>query len=621
MIKVSYHGSKKLDMVLFKLTAVLFFACINISMAQTNMFLGTPNHVPVRNTLPNDCFSETAWKFKADAAIRSTPVADARNIYFGTEKGEFFCIDQTSGKRVWMFASTHPIHTSPALHHGKVFFSDAKQTLYALSASTGKVIWQTSLGENKPYDWKFDFLWSSPTVSGNAIFIGSGDGNLYAIESSNGKVLWKYTSSGHIRSSPAVANGKVYFGDMNGNFYAVDSKTGKHAWKYEAHAAKFVNDSFGYDRKGLVSSPVIIGDNIIFGGRDGYLYNLDPETGNSKWIFDYKITWVISSVATDGKAVYAGTSDGRFVNAIDIASGKELWRTPTNIVWSSPLLVNDKLYVGGYDGFLYCLDKNTGARFNTPLYTGSRIQSSPIIAGSRLFIGSDDGIMYALKNNGTCKEDKNNFSKYVYYDRDAPRLFYRNGTDLTLRANLVNTGFRQIESKLLEEIFKRDIPADSNVVIVFASAHFPEAVLQDGRNSLLRKYLDKGGRIVITGPNPIVFTIDPKTNMIKNDFGRLKEILGIDYKYSDSRTHAGYVYCSATKRGLAAGLPAWWMAPYSVKKDQVDIVLGESVDKDASAYVKKYSKKPNSGLIQIWIDGDFLPAELNYVRKAALADL
>ena len=80
-------------------------------------------------------------------------------------------------------------------------------------------------------------------------------------------------------------------------------------------------------------------------------------------------------------------------------------------------------------------------------------------------------------------------------------------------------------------------------------------------------------------------------------------------------------YCGATKQGLAAGLPSWWMAPFSINKEQVDIVLGENVDKDASAYVKKYSSKANSGLIQIWIDAEFIPADVNFVRKAALADM
>ena len=100
---------------------------------------------------------------------------------------------------------------------------------------------------------------------------------------------------------------------------------------------------------------------------------------------------------------------------------------------------------------------------------------------------------------------------------------------------------------------------------------------------------------------------------------KLKTVLDVDLKYNDSRAHGGIVYCEATKQGIDAGLPNWWMAPFPVSRNQVDIVLGENVNNDASAYVKKYSSKQNSGLIQLWIDSDFAPADINFVKKIAVA--
>jgi len=606
---------KKITLALFLLLTVSVYA-----QSPSNMFLGTPTHLPEKNEIRDDCFDKLSWKYNAGSAIRSTPVTDINNIYFGTEKGDFFCVDRATAKTIWKFSAPFPIHSSPAIQNKLVFFSDAKQTLYALSASTGKVNWQVSLGVNKIYDWKFDFFWSSPTISGDSLFIGSGDGNLYAVSAATGKIYWRFSATAHIRCAPAVFYGMVYFGDMNGYFYAVNSRTGKLEWKYETNGVKFVNDSFGYDRKGILAAPVITGNNIVFGARDGFMYNLDPKNGRSNWIFDYHITWVVSSVATDGKIVYAGTSDGKYVNAIDLQTGKELWRSPTNIVWSSPLLINSKLYVGGYDGFLYCINKNTGAKMNTPLFTAGRVQSSPVLAGKQLFIGSDDGNMYALQSGGSCKEDPATFIKYVFYERDAPRLYYRNGADILLRSSLANTGFKQIDSKALEDLFKKDVPADSNIVVVFASNYFPATVMMNGKNSLLREFLNKGGRILVTGLNPVVYNIDTATKEISSDFTKMKGILDIDLKYTDTRAHGGILYCEATPQGLDAGLPGWWMAPFPVTKDQVDIILGENINKDASAYVKKYSQKPNSGLIQLWIDADFIPADINFVRKVALAD-
>lgn len=600
--------------------AVILFSCKNNNGTKqlTNMFGGTANHVPPKATVANDCFNQTDWKFNAGAAVRSTPVADEKNMYVGTEKGEFICIEQATGKQVWKFDAASPIHSSPAIKDGLVFFSDSRQTLYALSTSSGEIKWKTSLGENKMYDWKFDFFWSSPTIADDHIYIGSGDGNLYAVESASGKVTWKFPATTHIRCSPAVFYNKVFFGDMNGEFYALDSKTGKQLWNYKANGTKFINDSFGYDRKGIVAAPVVINNKIIFGARDGFMYNLDAETGKANWIFDYQITWVLSTVATDEKTVYAGTSDGKFVNAIDIESGKELWRTSTSLVWSSPLIVNDKIYVGGYDGFLYCLDKKTGRRYNTPLHTSGRLQSSPILSGNHIFAASDDGYVYSLSSKRDCKQAPASFIKYVFYDRDVPRLYFRNGTDILLRASLTNNGFTQVDSKSLETVLQKEIPSDSNVVIVLASDYLPAAVLKDGKNSLLRKFLEKGGRIVVTGTNPVVYEVDSAKN-VNADFSKSKSILDIDLRYNDSRAHGGLLYCEATKEGLAAGLPNWWMAAFPVEKKQVDIVLGENVNHEASAFVKKYVPGKYSGWIQLWIDSDFTPADVNFVSEIAVA--
>ena len=115
-----------------------------------------------------------------------------------------------------------------------------------------------------------------------------------------GTTFWKFAATAQYKIKPGGFYDKVFFGDMNGDFYAV-TEDGKEIWNYKPNAIKFVNDSFGYDRKGIVASPVIINNKIIFGARDGYMYNLDVKPGKANWDFDYNITWVLSSVATDGK--------------------------------------------------------------------------------------------------------------------------------------------------------------------------------------------------------------------------------------------------------------------------------------------------------------------------------
>ncbi len=59
---------------------------------------------------------------------------------------------------------------------------------------------------------------------------------------------------------------------------------------------------------------------MFVGARDGWIYALDAATGSERWRFDHKISWVNTSPAVIDGVVYAGSSDGQFVQALDAAS-------------------------------------------------------------------------------------------------------------------------------------------------------------------------------------------------------------------------------------------------------------------------------------------------------------
>ena len=85
------------------------------------------------------------------------------------------------------------------------------------------------------------------------------------------------------------------------------------------------NENFGFDRKAILSSPVVYGNKIVFGSRDGILYCVDTN-GKLVWTMDHKVSWVISTVAIKDTFVVTGTSDGHFVQAVHLNTGKEIWK-------------------------------------------------------------------------------------------------------------------------------------------------------------------------------------------------------------------------------------------------------------------------------------------------------
>jgi len=103
------------------------------------------------------------------------------------------------------------------------------------------------------------------------------------------------------------------------------------------------------------STPAIV-NGVIYVPNNNSLYAFDLSTGKKLWSFQgipQKFAAISSSVAVDPKShlAYYGTPDAR-VYAINTLTGTEIWNTQLGdpntgaFIWSSPLLVNGKVYIG-----------------------------------------------------------------------------------------------------------------------------------------------------------------------------------------------------------------------------------------------------------------------------------
>lgn len=84
-------------------------------------------------------------------------------------------------------------------------------------------------------------------------------------------------------------------------------------------------------------------------------------------------------------------------------NNQTMWTYQTGgAVWSSPAVVDGKVYVGSDDGYVYCLNVTTTTPDGVLIWkykTGGPVRSSPAVVDGRVLVGSDDGYIYSL--NGT----------------------------------------------------------------------------------------------------------------------------------------------------------------------------------------------------------------------------
>lgn len=95
---------------------------------------------------------------------------------------------------------------------------------------------------------------------------------------------------------------------------------------------------------------------VYFGCRDSNLYALDAQTGQKRWAFNNKGSWVIGSPVAKGGKLYFATSDSGLFHAVDARTGAELYTL--QLIWpmfSSPAIAGDMLYIGSEEGKLYAI--------------------------------------------------------------------------------------------------------------------------------------------------------------------------------------------------------------------------------------------------------------------------
>jgi outer membrane protein assembly factor BamB len=154
------------------------------------------------------------------------------------------------------------------------------------------------------------------------------------------------TLDGSIITIPTIVQGKIYVGTGNsstakpsgGTMYRIDLVTGAIEKKFTFNTPLGSGSNQGY--AGVGSSPAVVGGRVYFSGLDGKVYCLDANT--------FGVIW---------------TTDLRHADA---AHNQPVKHTVNAEGWSSPLVVNGRVYVGCGEGesqtfgFVYCLDANTG---------------------------------------------------------------------------------------------------------------------------------------------------------------------------------------------------------------------------------------------------------------------
>ena len=262
-------------------------------------------------------------------------------------------------------------------------------------------------------------------------------------------------------------------------------------------------------------------------------------------------------------------------------------------VWSSPAVANGIVYFGDAAGRVHAVDRDTGKE-RWMFRTGSQVFSSPVISGDLVIVGSTDGGVYALRTGSGPASHR-----AVFFDSTYTKAATVRQPDVAARY-LTNRGYQTLDAAALAGFLADRIADHAPSVVVFAVDHAPDAVVaQPLAQSLLRRYLDAGGKIVWPGKPPLIFPMDLATgrypSMTAMNWSAPNELLGVPHEAAlfDMRG------ARATPAGLRTSFPARWWDSWSVAPSGVTVALGLDEFGLAAAWIKRYAGPPGTGFFRI----------------------
>lgn len=128
----------------------------------------------------------------------------------------------------------------------------------------------------------------------------------------------------------------------------------------------------------------------------GHVYAINADNGSMLWSAKTSGSISVPPIVNINNVLIA---DSNALRALDVQTGKEIWRFKTNgVIRSIPSLYQATVYFQNDDMKLYALDRTTGVlkwKFDEGQYHSGNA-ASPVPSGSSLYVGCSNGRLLAL---------------------------------------------------------------------------------------------------------------------------------------------------------------------------------------------------------------------------------
>lgn len=192
----------------------------------------------------------------------STPAVAHGAAIVGGDNGRVSAVLMDQGQLIWQQSIAQPsgateidrltdVDSSPVIVDNIVYAQSYNGSFTALDLRSGQLLWKRDMGS------VHDFV-----IEGDRVYLVDQDDRVAALSLNGGTILWKQNDLLHRGlTPPAFFNGYVVVGDSEGYLHWLDSNSGQFVAQNKV------------DGDGLLSSPIVAGDQLVIQARGGDVYS------------------------------------------------------------------------------------------------------------------------------------------------------------------------------------------------------------------------------------------------------------------------------------------------------------------------------------------------------------
>ncbi|XP_038696044.1 putative acyl-activating enzyme 19 isoform X2 [Tripterygium wilfordii] len=355
------------------------------------------------------------WKVHMESCVDASPVVAFKGkdiyLFIGSHSRKFVCINARSGSVQWETVLDGRIECSAAIvgDFSQVVVGCYKGKIYFLDFANGNILWTfQTCGEVK----------SQPVMDFHRqlVWCGSHDHNLYALDYRNHCCVFKLPCGGSIYGSPAIDEDILYVASTSGRVTAISIKEFPFhtLWEHELRVPVFgslsissngpviccsvdgyvvaLNSSGTAIWRSRTDGPIFAGacishvlpSQVLICSRSGKVYSFELGNGNLLWEYNVGDPVTASAYAEEhlqlvsdsphlpDRLVCVCSSSGSICVLRVNSDAADRPYHPSNItvhefarfelqgdVYSSPVMIGGKIFVGCRDDYVHCISIET----------------------------------------------------------------------------------------------------------------------------------------------------------------------------------------------------------------------------------------------------------------------